>query len=476
MNKIMKKIFVMLCIAFILPSVLNSISSIHNFPQAKAQTLEEAKLVETEGTMGVGGPPNVIVVENAKLGAEYVYTPANKKIISVSAHAGYGYIYASSVGKTTITVNEIYKGKTTKVGSYKINIVNAQINQKEKEIGLSSYNTITLNYTKEMATYQYKSSDVEVASVNEYGYIKGLKYGKATISVTETYKGKTIKIGTCAVTVIKSKLAVKELEVPIYEDAYDSVPLLCWNEKATYTYKSSDSKVVKIDKNGLFSGLKKGKATITVTETYKKVKRKLGSVTINVVLSSIDPNSKAVIVGVNSSTDFLDMIDEYYNTIPILNKNQYANHICESENSSIVSVEVDNSDWEPKLVVKGAGIGTTTLTVYEEYKGKKRIVGTIAIEVKEFPVTDFIFRLDDTNPEDTVTQTFTLGRDYSLKYSYGIRPINTTTPIIFTSSDETIATVDNKGGLIPIKVGTVEITATCGSFTDTMIVIIEAEE
>lgn len=477
MKKVLRKVAILICITLVLPYLLNNVASLHYLPTVKAETSVTPKLVKTAGTMGVGCEPAVIQIENGKYDAEYTFTPANTKLVNVSASNGQGIIYSQGVGKTTITVKEIYQGITTEIGTYTITVVNAQIVKDKMEIGLTGYNTIRLNYENTNAAYKYKSSDSKVASVNADGYITGLKYGKATITVSEVYNGKTVKIGTCTVTVAKSKLEVTELEVPLYEDAYDGVPIACWNNKATYQYKSSDPKVVKVDKYGTFSGLKKGKSVITVTETLNKVSKKLGTITINVVLATIDPNCKLAVIGVNSSTPFSDMIDDYYNTIAIKNKNRYAQYSCKSADSSIVSVEIDNNTWDLSYAVKGKKIGTTTLTVYEEYKGKERTVGTIKVEVKEYPVTDFAFHLSgESGPQDTVTKDLSMGSEYYLRYFYYIRPFNCTTPVIFTSGDETIATVNSEGYLTPIKAGTVEITANCGSFTDKMIInIVEAE-
>jgi lysophospholipase L1-like esterase len=54
------------------------------------------------------------------------------------------------------------------------------------------------------------------------------------------------------------------------------------NAKATYTYKSSDTKVAAVNKSGVVTGKKAGTATITVTETYNKKKTEVGKFQVTV--------------------------------------------------------------------------------------------------------------------------------------------------------------------------------------------------
>jgi hypothetical protein len=54
------------------------------------------------------------------------------------------------------------------------------------------------------------------------------------------------------------------------------------NSKATYTYKSSNTKVASVTKAGTVTGVKAGTVTITVTETYNKKKTEIGKATVTV--------------------------------------------------------------------------------------------------------------------------------------------------------------------------------------------------
>ncbi len=54
------------------------------------------------------------------------------------------------------------------------------------------------------------------------------------------------------------------------------------NSKATYTYKSSDTKIATVAKDGTVSGKKAGNVTITVTQTLNKKKTEIGKAAVTV--------------------------------------------------------------------------------------------------------------------------------------------------------------------------------------------------
>ena len=57
-----------------------------------------------------------------------------------------------------------------------------------------------------------------------------------------------------------------------------------------------------------------------------------------------------------------------------------------------------------------------------------------------------------------------------------LEPAGATTKIVWKSSDETVATVDENGKVTGLKIGTATITATAGSFSDTCLVTVHAKQ
>ena len=121
-------------------------------------------------------------------------------------------------------------------------------------------------------TVTWKSSNKKVATVDQNGLVTALKAGKATITCTAA-DGSKVK-ATCKLTVTDepvAKLSLNKSKAVLTRKAKVKKPTL--QLKVTVTpedavdqtvvWKSSDTKVAVVDKNGKVTGLKPGTATIT---------------------------------------------------------------------------------------------------------------------------------------------------------------------------------------------------------------------
>ncbi len=122
----------------------------------------------------------------------------------------------------------------------------------------------------------YTTSNKKVATVTSKGLVKGLKKGKAVITVT-TADGRTTVAYT--VNVVKKsvknkvlKVAKKTLKVKAGETAQITLKKTTKNTTDKVTYKTNAKKVATVDKYGLVTAKKKGTAKITVKCGKKSVK------------------------------------------------------------------------------------------------------------------------------------------------------------------------------------------------------------
>lgn len=122
-----------------------------------------------------------------------------------------------------------------------------------------------------------KSSDKKVASVTSAGLVKAKKAGTAKITVTPKKGGKltlTLKVEDpnkpTAVAIAQGKSA----RLAAGETLQLTAAVSPDTASQAVSWKSSDIKVAVVDKNGLVTALKKGKATITAT-TGNKLSAKL---------------------------------------------------------------------------------------------------------------------------------------------------------------------------------------------------------
>lgn len=119
----------------------------------------------------------------------------------------------------------------------------------------------------------YKSSNSKIVKVSSKGVLTAKKDGKATITVKANSKvSKKIKV-----TVKKKAIALKKLSFSKKKMAVKkgTVKFLSpkagpSNTTAAFKWKSSNSKVVSVSKNGKITAKKKGKAKITVSSGKKK--------------------------------------------------------------------------------------------------------------------------------------------------------------------------------------------------------------
>lgn len=77
-----------------------------------------------------------------------------------------------------------------------------------------------------------------------------------------------------------ARLASTSIKVSVKKTT--KIMILDKNPKATYTFKSSDSKVATVTKSGVVKGIKVGTATITVNSTVAKKTTKFGTVKVTV--------------------------------------------------------------------------------------------------------------------------------------------------------------------------------------------------
>ena len=117
----------------------------------------------------------------------------------------------------------------------------------------------------------YNVADSDVASCTD-GVVKGLKNGN-TILTAKTYNGLRAE---CAIEVVNAPAEVRlpwsKLDIGVNESVRLEPDV--GSSASTFTYSTSNAKVVKVDSDGTITGVKKGTATITV-KTYNGKKCKL---------------------------------------------------------------------------------------------------------------------------------------------------------------------------------------------------------
>jgi len=197
------------------------------------------------------------------------------------------------------------------------------------------------------------------------------------------------------------------------------------------TWKSSNTKVATVQKNGMVKALTPGLVTITVTTSDgKKTATCKVIVPINVTGISLGKTVATMKLGTKQS-------------LPIKISPTNATNksiIWESSKPSVANVD-------EKGTIKGLSLGTTAITA-TTVDGKKVAICELSVGN---PVTKIALNKKDTTINEKEDETLIAT----------VIPIDATNQnVIWESSDDSIATVNSIGKISGIKGGTVTITAT----------------
>ena len=325
--------------------------------------------------------------------------------------------------------------------------------KKERNITLSSGEKYS--FANDVGDYKWESSENEVATVTTTGEIQALKKGTTIITITTdneiiTYKV-TVEDINQSVTVTRIKMDKNTLELNTGDNYEMHVNIYPENATSTdISWSSSNDEIATVDSNGKITAISKGNCTITARSSNGNY---------DICLVKVDGNGKkSGIVGeiqeikFTSSNIVLKEGIDYIVNYSILPENAKGDIEWISSNESIATVE----DGVIKTIKEGtisiiARNGTVeqslTLTVV---KGDENTPDVIS-DGSTVPV--YSISLNQTEVGLYVGTSYTLSALFN--------PSNATNQTItWTSSDNSIVSVDANGIITGIKIGEANITAT----------------
>ena len=376
--------------------------------------------------------PATLIIENGKteeltptfypstssLDQSVTWKSSNTKVVTVSSS---GKVKGVKVGSATITCTSVSSGASTTclvtVGSVSLNKSELFIKRGKSEVLTPTFNPSTLS--DKSVTWQ--SSNTKVATVSETGEVVGVKVGTATITCTSTSGG---FVATCQVTVGAVLLDNKKLFVQKGETAVltPSVYPSSLSDKSV-KWKSSNTKVATVTKDGKITGIKSGTATITCTSVATGL-----SSTCAVTVGYVKLNETEVII----------QKEKTFTLTPTVYPSSLSDKSVtwKSSNTDVATVSSTGK-------VKGVKDGTATITCTSKATGLSTTCKVIISYVK----------LSKTEAVVEKNKTLTLKATvYPSSF--------TDKSVTWESSNPSVATVTSSGKVKGIKDGKATITCT----------------
>ena len=408
-------------------------------------TVDKAEIAVT----GVSLDKNTLIMEvgqDAQLLATVSPDDATDKTVSwsssdesVATVSQAGKVEALKVGQATITARAGGKEATCAVTVVSNVVPVESITLDKTSLSLIKGEAAVLNATVLPAdatdkTVSWSSSNPAVARVDQDGIVTATGGGRAAITAKAGGKSAvcnvTVTVPVESVTLSKTSLT---LDVGSSETLTATVNPADATDKSV-SWSSSDTSIAQVDQNGIVTAVKGGNAVITAKAGEKtatcsvKVTVPVQNITLDKTALTLAKGEKATLTATVSPADATDKTVTWSSTDP---------SVAQVDQNGVVSA------------IKGG-----SAVIKAQAGGKSAVCGvTVTCPVESVS-------LDKTSLTLEVGQTFTL--------TATVYPSDATDKTVsWSSSDESVATVDNAGKVTAVKKGDAVITAKAGGKTAT---------
>ncbi|MFC5703587.1 Ig-like domain-containing protein [Cohnella faecalis] len=401
-------------------------------------SLDKSDLTLAVGSKGVTVKATIAPLKAAD--KSIIWTSSDTSIATVSKT---GLVSPVAEGSATVTA-ATYDGGFKATVNVKVIIAVTKVTLDKSKL------TVKVGYPDEKLTASinpgdasdkdvtWTSSNTSVATVDADGNVHAIapgtatvtatskqdskKFAKATVTVPVNVSGITLNTSSATLSVGKKTLALKSTIAP----AKATVKTVKWT--------SSDASVASVSSTGIVTPLKEGSATITATTDDGSFTAS-AAITVIVAVDSVKVGTSAVTLTIGDSYSAQTVsINPGYATVTAVTYT--------SSNLAVVTVDADGR-------LEAVSPGTATITVKSVQDGSKTAKYTVKVLPKASGVKLSV----------TTLKIKSGGKAVVLKAV--IAPTNTALKTVqWTSSDDSVATVDDKGAVTPVGAGTATITVT----------------
>lgn len=309
------------------------------------------------------------------------------------------------------------------------------------ELGLGETATLTATVAPAEAkgNVEWSSSDEGVVTVDNAGNLTTVGAGTATITVAS--KDDASKCATCEVTVIKYSISSitidsEDLVLPIGEEAMltaTSSPSNAYNKNVVWT--SSNEQVATVSAEGHVKAIAEGETLITVSSEENP------AVNASVKVTVIDTEVREI--SLNIAEGELKVSESLQLKANVLPETAVEKKVLWASSDKSVATVSDSG------LVEAIGLGSATITAQSE--SNPEVTATANITVVPTMVESIVLNY----------ATYTINRREHLQLTASVSPKDATNGNVrWTSSDTSVAEVDENGFVTAKAGGTAVITAT----------------
>ncbi len=426
--------------------------------------------LQGESTMVVGDKQTLIALITPLDASQptVTYRSSTESVATVSAD---GTVTAVGVGTTEITAmtqdgSNVSSSISITVTGKKMEKITIKGNQ-NMEVG----DTQTLTATVEPAnatdhTLKFTSSNTNVLTVSEKGFVSAIAAGTATVTVTAGDGGGAS--ASIAITVTEKQIKVTsiglnlpgEKEIGVDETRQITAKVFPFNAtNPDLEWFSSDEEILSVDGDGNIMGLAPGKAIVIVSATDGT------GITARLGITVYEAKGNPTEIALDGNTTMVLDTEQTLAVVLTPAKTIMPELEWTSDNENILNV----SDG----VVSADGLGTATITASNE-NGLLRATFTITV-VNE--------SVDDNETDDevffeNVDDPLELKEGESITVQTNFRVDTSTQYLTWKTSNSVVASVNQKGKITARRYGTATITVATqdGSFKEKLKVIVTKKE
>ena len=370
------------------------------------------------------------------------WTSSNEAVATVDAN---GVVTAVALGEAIITATTTDGSDLS--ASCKVTVVATRaesitLNMTEASLKVNETTTLTATVLPETATNKsvtWTSSNEAVARVDANGLVTAIALGEAIITAT-TVDGSDLS-ASCKVTVVSTRaesITLNVAEASLKVDETTTLTATVLPETATnksVTWTSSNEAVATVNANGVVTAIALGEAIITATTIDGSNLTAYCKVTVVTTLAeSITLNVTEASLKVNETTTLTATV------LPETATNKSVTWTSSDEEIAVV-----NEYGVVTAIALGEAVITATTTDGSDLSA--------SCKVTVVPVLAMSIELDKTELDAMEMTEFQL--------TATVLPENTTNKgVVWSSSDNEIASVDETGLVKMLRVGSVVITAT----------------